>query len=144
MVNIFSNSIFLVTLWSWLLSQIIKNAIYILKYKRFNFKLLLTSGGMPSSHSATVSALVTAVGKIEGVSSSIFVVTLILAVIVITDAVGVRRAAGQQARILNLMLEEYYKEGKVRQARLKELIGHTPFEVIIGCILGITVGLLFA
>jgi hypothetical protein len=135
--------IFLATILAWFLAQGIKNVIFWIKHKRIDFRLLLGSGGMPSSHSATVSALAISVGKIEGWGSSIFVITLIFAFIIMTDAIGVRRSTGQQAKVLNKMVEDLYKEGRIKETRLKELIGHTPFEVIVGASLGICVGLIF-
>ncbi|MDI6704210.1 MAG: divergent PAP2 family protein [bacterium] len=119
-----------------------KLLIYIIKNKKIDFRILVGTGGMPSSHSATVVALATAVGRIEGFRSSIFIVTSIVAIIIMTDAIGVRRAAGEQAKILNRMVDDLYREGKIKETRLKELLGHTPIEVIIGALFGIIVAVL--
>ncbi|MEW6096654.1 MAG: divergent PAP2 family protein [bacterium] len=145
MVNVFvtilQNKIFLATILAWLIAQVLKIIIYARKNKRINFRLLLGSGGMPSSHSATVMALCTAVGRVEGWQTSIFIVSLIFAIIIMTDAVGVRRSVGQQARILNIMADELYEKGTISERRLKELLGHTPVEVFVGGGLGILIAL---
>lgn len=140
-VTILQNKIFLSAVLAWLIAQLLKVIIYARKNRRINFRLLLGSGGMPSSHSATVMALCTAVGRIEGWDTSLFVASLIFAIIIMTDAVGVRRAVGQQARILNIMVDELYEKGRISERRLKELLGHTPVEVFVGAGLGILVGL---
>jgi hypothetical protein len=141
LVTILQNKIFLATILAWLVAQILKIIIYARKDRRINFRLLLGSGGMPSSHSATVMALCTAVGRIEGWHSSLFIISLIFAIIIMTDAVGVRRSVGQQARILNIMVDELYEKGTISERRLKELLGHTPVEVFVGAGLGILIAL---
>lgn len=140
-LTIIQNKIFLATLLAWLIAQVLKIILYARKHRRMNFKLLLGSGGMPSSHSATVTALCIAVGRIEGWDTSLFIVSLIFAIIIMTDAVGVRRAVGQQARILNIMVDELFEKGTISEQRLKELLGHTPVEVFVGAGLGILVAL---
>ena len=145
MVNVFitilENKIFLSAGLAWLIAQVLKIIFYASKHRRINFKLLLGSGGMPSSHSSTVMALCTAVGKVEGWDTSIFIVSLIFSIIIMTDAVGVRRAVGQQAQILNIMVDELYEKGTISERRLKELLGHTPVEVFVGAGIGILVAL---
>lgn len=98
---------------------------------------------MPSSHSALVSALATSVGLWEGFSSTAFAISLIFALIVMYDAAGVRRAASMQARILNQILEELFQGHPVSEKRLWELLGHTPFEVLVGALIGVTVSSIF-
>lgn len=108
---------------------------------------------MPSSHSSTVSCLVTSIAIRYGISSDLFAITIIFAGIVMYDAAGIRRAAGKQAGVINSLIEkiplfigraQYDKHfSKEKEAKLKELLGHTPFEVMVGCILGIIIGLLF-
>ncbi|OIP41913.1 acid phosphatase [Candidatus Desantisbacteria bacterium CG2_30_40_21] len=144
--NIFvmlKNEIFLSAFLAWLVAQLLKVIIYAARNKKFNFKLLLGSGGMPSSHSATVMALATAIGRTQGWESPMWIVTLTFAIIIMTDAVGVRRAVGQQATILNKMLDEFCTDGKIGETRLKELLGHTPVEVIVGALLGIGMAIVF-
>ncbi len=139
---LFQSKIFFPVFFSWLTAQLLKVVIYAVINKRFNFKLLLGSGGMPSSHSATVMALTTAVGRTQGFENPLWVITLTFALITMTDAVGVRRAAGQQAKVLNKMLDEFCAEGKIGETRLRELLGHTPIEVIVGALLGIIIAVI--
>jgi acid phosphatase family membrane protein YuiD len=110
--------------------------------KRINLRRLLGAGGMPSSHSAVVTSLATLIGYYEGLDSAIFALSVIFALVVMYDATGVRRAAGKQARILNQIINS--KEVKVNvPEKLVELLGHTPFEVFVGFIIGIGYALLF-
>lgn len=131
------NKVFFITLYAWLITQTLKVIIGVIKEKRFNFRWFVGTGGMPSSHAATVSALSTAVGLHSGFGSAIFVVTLAFSIIVIFDAQGVRRASGKQAGVLNKMLDDIYWKHRIQEDRLKELLGHAPIEVWIGIICGI-------
>jgi hypothetical protein len=97
---------------------------------------------MPSSHASAVSALTTAVALGEGLDSTAFAISLVTAIIVLYDAAGVRRAASIQARILNQILDELFSGKPIAQTRLRELLGHTPFEVVVGAVLGVSVALL--
>lgn len=121
----------------WLLIQIWKFVWDIIKNKRINIKRLLGAGGMPSSHSAVVMSLATLIGYNEGLDSPIFALSLIFALVVMYDASGVRRAAGKQARILNQILNNKNMTGITVQEKLIELLGHTPFEVFVGAVLGV-------
>jgi len=96
-------------------------------------------GGMPSSHSAAVSSLATAVAITDGLGSSLFAVATWFAIVTMYDAAGIRRAASIQARILNQMIEELFKGHPISEVKLRELLGHTPIEVIVGMALGIVV-----
>jgi hypothetical protein len=98
---------------------------------------------MPSSHAAAVSALSTAVGLREGFTSVLFGVTLYFSLVIMYDAAGLRRAAGRQAVILNRLIEEHFEHPEADTQRLIELLGHTPFEVAVGAVLGATVALLW-
>ncbi len=119
-------------------AQIIKFFIFTYKTKKINFKIFTTTGGMPSSHSAGVMGLSTSVGLIEGWDSIIFAVAIGYALITMYDAAGVRRAAGKTAACLNRMMEDFYKHDvQAIGGKLKELLGHTPLEVIAGAIFGI-------
>ena len=125
------------------IAQLIKVITYICIHKKINFKIFTTTGGMPSSHTAGVIALSTAVGLIEGFDSIPFAVSIGFSLIVMQDASGVRRAAGKTAATLNRLVDEFVqknKEVKPYEA-LKELLGHTPLEVFCGMILGIVVPL---
>ena len=137
------NKIFWITLCSWLITQTIKVVIGVIREKRFNFRWFVGTGGMPSSHAATVSALTTSVGLFFGVDSALFVVTLVFSIIVIFDAQGVRRATGKQAEILNRMLDDIYWKHRLQEDRLKELLGHAPIEVLVGIVSGIAFAFLF-
>jgi len=136
------NPIFLTVLIAWLLAQTIKVAIGVIREKRFNFRWFVGTGGMPSSHAATVSALATAVGLELGFSSPFFAIAFFFAFIIMFDAQGVRRQSGQQAEILNKIIEDIYLQKGVKQERLIELLGHTPVQVFIGAALGVIVALI--
>jgi len=126
-------------LLSMFLAQILKIFFKYLKDGTINFRRVLGSGGMPSSHSAMVMGLTTAVGLKEGWTSTLFCISFIFAIIVLYDAAGIRRAVGKQASILNRMMVDYIEKGEFRYQHLTELIGHSPFEVIMGSLLGIAV-----
>ena len=142
-VELSKNHIFLTVLVSWFIAQCAKVFLGIVSERRFNFRWFIDNGGMPSSHGATVSALAAAVGLRYGPSSSIFAVTFVFAWIVLMDAQGFRRSVGKQAEILNLILDDIYWKKVVKEERLKELLGHTPFEVLIGTLIGVLVAIIF-
>ena len=119
-------------------AQVLKFIIFTLKSKRINFKIFTTTGGMPSSHSAGVMGLATSIGLIAGFDSLVFAVSFGFALITMYDAAGVRRAAGKTAACLNKMMDDFYKHDvQAIGGKLKELLGHTPLEVIMGAIFGI-------
>ena len=119
-------------------AQVIKFFIFTIKSRKVNFKIFTTTGGMPSSHSAGVMGLATAVGLIEGFDSVLFAISVGFALITMYDAAGVRRAAGKTAACLNKMMDDFYKHDvQAIGGKLKELLGHTPFEVIMGALFGI-------
>ncbi len=134
--------IMLVSLSGGWIAQILKVVFAFIKTRRLNFRRLTETGGMPSSHSSTVTALCTAVGLREGMDSTLFGVTLVFSLIVMYDAAGLRRAVGKQAALLNKIIEDLeFNRGKLAEKRLKELLGHTPVEIIMGAFLGIVWGL---
>lgn len=139
---LFHNTLLLTALLALLIAQISKGVIALFQERRFNFHYIAGAGGMPSSHSAFVTALATSAGKQLGLDSPVFAVCVVLAAIVMYDAAGVRRAVSIQARILNQMMEDYFEKKGIQQARLRELIGHTPFQVLVGAVLGFLVGFL--
>ena len=104
---------------------------------RWNLQRFVQTGGMPSAHSAAVAALSTSVGLQEGFTSALFGVTLYFSLIVMYDAAGLRRAAGKQAAVLNRLIERHFQHPEGDTQRLMELLGHTPFEVLIGGLLGV-------
>ena len=126
-------------------AQVLKTLIDIGLNRSFNPERLVGSGGMPSSHAATVCSLVVAAARVYGPHSAIFALSFVMAIIVMYDAMGVRRETGEQAKILNRMLTDWMEsEGAkapiLRDKKLKEMVGHTPFEVLGGAIVGVAVG----
>jgi len=140
--TVLHNHVLLVSLFACLTAQGLKVFIELLKNGKVNLKYLFTAGGMPSAHSALVGALATGVGQDIGWSSTEFAIACLFAVIVMYDAAGIRQAAGNQARIINQMLEDFLKDGKnVDEEKLIELLGHTPVQVFVGLALGIIISL---
>lgn len=141
-MTLLRNPYFVVPLIAWVIAQTSKVIVDSVILHRFSVRRLATAGGMPSSHSALVVALTTIIGRLEGVQSPLFAMALIFSTVVMYDATGVRRAAGQQAMILNRLIDDLFIAHQgLRQERLRELLGHTPIEVIAGALLGIIVGL---
>lgn len=140
-IELLNNVIFVSAALGWLIAQVAKTIIHLIVNKQFVAERLVGSGGMPSCHSATVCALSTATGMECGASSPEFAISVMLAIIVMYDAMGVRRETGIQAKVLNEMIEMLTKMGKTMSAeeKLKEFIGHTPLQVLVGAILGIVV-----
>lgn len=140
-----NNRILDVVFVAWFIAQFYKVITSIIVEKRFNIRRLWETGGMPSSHSSTVSSLATAVAIVYGMSSPIFAVAAVFSGIIMYDAAGIRRAAGKQAGVINQMLEKFTAKigEKIHDEKLKELLGHTPFEVLVGGLLGVVVALLF-
>ncbi len=141
MGQIFENDVLVVAAVAWAIAQFSKLLIYLLRERQLKARYLTAAGGMPSSHSALVTALATRVGMDYGVDSGLFAVALIFAAVVLYDAAGVRRAVSHQARILNRMLEEAIEYQHFNEKRLLELLGHTPFEVFVGLLLGLITAL---
>jgi len=139
--SLFLNFSLIAALSAVVVNQIVKLLVYWIKEKELNLEHLFEAGGMPSAHAAMVCALSTTIGLSYGFSSPIFAVTVAFSLIVIYDAVGVRRATGKQSIILNKIVEDIYKTGTISHERLSELMGHSPIEVFWGAILGILVAL---
>lgn len=127
---------------AWAIAQAAKVILTSVRQRRLNLRVLAETGGMPSSHAAIVMGLTTAVGKYAGVGSASFAIALIFSFVVMYDAAGLRRAAGRQAAILNRLVEDLMHMRGVQEQRLRELLGHTPFEVVIGGLLGFVIGLI--
>ena len=140
--QVFSNHILWISIFACFLAQFIK--IFTGKEKAIDFSRIFMSGGMPSSHSSFVTSLSTVVGIDKGFDSIEFAICTVFALIVMYDASGVRRAVGKQAAILNKIVEDLQNRKHIEHETLKELIGHTPKEVILGAILGILVGAVMA
>lgn len=126
---------------AWAAAQIAKGILYRIQHKKVDLRMFLSGGGMPSSHSACVCACATSVGMQAGFQSLLFAVTFILAAIIMYDASHLRKAAGEQAKILNYILQNWDEMSEeMRTKELKELLGHTNFQVCIGALLGIFIG----
>ena len=128
--------------FSWLVAQTIKMCVGFLRTRRLDFGYLVSTGGMPSAHSALVSGLATSVGLGSGFTSPLFAVSMAFALIVMFDASTVRRSAGLQARLLNEIIDELFKEHHLSEKKLAELLGHTRLEVFMGMLIGILVALI--
>ena len=139
--ELLQNRIFLSAAAAWLAAQVIKTLLHMWFHKEFVAERLVGSGGMPSSHSSTVCALMTSTGIEYGGASFEFAIAGIFAIIVMYDARGVRRETGIQARVLNEMMEILSKMGKKMgvEERLKEFVGHTPLQVVMGALLGMLI-----
>ena len=125
------------------IAQLLKFIFYYSKHKAINFKIFASTGGMPSSHSAAVVSTMTSVGLIEGFDSVIFAVALVSGLIVMYDAAGLRRSAGQMATQLNMLVDALYEQRPHSfRNKLIELLGHTPLEVTMGALLGIAMAML--
>lgn len=120
-----------------IIAQLLKFLGHIIKTKQVNFQVLATTGGMPSAHTAGVIALSTTVGIICGFESVEFAIALGYSLVVMYDAAGLRRSTGKIAASLNKIRDDFYSNGQVQPDRLKELLGHTPFEVFVGALLGV-------
>jgi uncharacterized protein len=144
MINntLFENRVLVAAFLAWAIAQVTKTIYDLFKQRKLVVGRLVSSGGMPSSHSSLVTGLATATGRVAGVGSVAFAVAVVLASIVMYDAAGVRRAVSIQARILNQMIDEAFQGKPFAEKRLRELIGHTPIQVFVGGLLGIVVGLL--
>ena len=132
----------LAPLVAWAIAQAAKVILTSTRQRRLNLRVLAETGGMPSSHAAIVMGMTTAVGKYAGVTSAAFAIALIFSFVVMYDAAGLRRAAGRQAAILNRLVEDLVHMRGMQEQRLRELLGHTPIEVVIGALLGVVVGLI--
>lgn len=138
--EIFQNPILLNSFLACFLAQGIKGIVDVIQNGKLDLRVVLGSGGMPSSHSALVTALAAGVGQAVGWGSAEFAMATVFAIIVMYDATGVRQAAGKQAKLLNQIIEElFHDEHHFNEERLKELLGHTPVQVVAGCALGIAV-----
>ncbi len=144
LTELFGNRIFISAALGWFVAQVLKTLIHMFITKQFVMERMVGSGGMPSSHSATVCGLATAVGIRYGGGSYEFAMAAILAIVVMHDAMGVRMETGRQGKVLNEMLEVFTNMGKQisAEARLKEFVGHTPLQVLMGAILGIIIAVI--
>lgn len=144
MQELMANHILMASLLAWALAQISKTLYECIRFRELKLSRLVSSGGMPSSHSALVTGLATSAGRVSGLSSPLFAVAVVLAAIVMYDAAGVRRAVSIQARILNQMIDDAFQGKPFAEKRLRELIGHTPVQVLVGALLGVGIGLIIS
>ena len=142
--KLLSNPFLLIGLSSWFWAQFIKTIIHAIVTKSIDFTRLIGDGGMPSGHSATVCAVATSAGILYGLGSFPFAISVIVAIIVMHDAMGVRLETGKQAKLLNEFMDLFAKleQPLSDQEKLKELVGHTPLQVCMGALLGIATGIL--
>lgn len=140
--DLLRNEALLCAVCAYFAAQILKIIINLVVQKRMDLRLMFASGGMPSSHSSTVCALTFRCARVCGLASPVFAVCVIMAAIVMYDATGVRRAAGEQAKVLNHIVKDLFSgDPEYTEKALKELIGHTPLQVVMGALLGIAIGL---
>jgi acid phosphatase family membrane protein YuiD len=139
LLALFQNKALIAGLVAWSLAQVIKIPLEYLRTRRWNWALLLTTGGMPSSHSALMTGTVLAIGLYHGFDNPLFALGVVITMIVTYDAAGVRRQAGIHAQRINVLVEELLKGHMFNENDLREVLGHTPLEVIGGILLGLIV-----
>lgn len=141
LTDLLGNRVFWASFVSWVVAQFLKTMLTYARTRKMDLSYFVASGGMPSSHSALVMGLATAVARVQGPGSTTFAIAAVFAGVVMYDAAGVRRAVSLQAHILNRMVDDFFHKRGIDDQRLSELIGHTPIEVLGGALLGITSGL---
>lgn len=134
---IFRNEIIIIAFITWVLNQSLKLIVFYATEKKWDIRRFVGAGGMPSTHSALSVCVATTIGIKEGWESPLFALAIVVAFIIMADAAGVRRETGEQAKVLNKIILEFFKEIRIKDKRFKELVGHTPFEVIVGAFIGI-------
>ncbi len=136
--EVITNQALVIPISAWTIAQLTKMSVALLQGKGLDFRYMVSSGGMPSAHSAVVTALATTVGMTQGIGSAVFGVTVMLALIVMYDAAGVRQSVSQQSVVLNRIVRELRLRHSITslEADMRELIGHTPFQVIVGAVSG--------
>ena len=144
LLEILSNRIVQGGFLAWAIAQALKVILTLIISKKFDSTRMWGSGGMPSSHSSTTCALMMLIGFSEGFDSAVFALAFAFSAIVMYDAAGVRRSTGKNAAVLNRLIDDLYKDGSFHEEHLKELVGHTPIQVLAGAVLGIIIGTLMA
>lgn len=142
MKALFTNAVLIYGALAWFTAQILKVILTYIRERRLKLGLFWSAGGMPSSHSAFVCAISVAIALQEGMGSPLFALAVGIAVIVMYDAAGVRRAAGHQATVLNKIIEELFQGHPMSEEELKEILGHTPTQVFFGAVLGVIMTLI--
>lgn len=146
MVALLQNRILIAGILGWAAAQALKTIIYTIMNRSFNAERLMGDGGMPSAHSATVTAIAVSAGMIYGFGSFEFAISAILAIIVMHDAMGVRRVTGKQSEVINELMDIFvaeHPEEMLTDEKLKELVGHTPLQVAAGFLLGFVTALIY-
>ena len=148
LMQIITNPVLIVPACAWIIAQILKSIISAIVNKKFSFDRLVGDGGMPSGHSATVTSLAIMCGFVNGFDSAVFGLAMIFAIVVMHDALGVRRETGKQAvSIIKMakMLNDYFSEQNeyIKTDKLKVLVGHTPWQVVCGASLGAVIAILY-
>ena len=138
-LTLFQNKVLIAGLTAWAIAQVIKIPLDYLRTRRWNWSLLLTTGGMPSSHSALMTATTLAIGLYQGLDSPVFALGVVITMVVTYDAAGVRQQAGIHAQRINVIMAELLKGHPINERDLREVLGHTPLEVIGGILLGVAV-----
>jgi len=139
--DLIHNRVFLAAVIAWTIGQFLKAPLDYVLNKRWNWGIILSPGGMPSSHSALVTSVTLAIGFQEGFASPLFALSFAISMVVVYDAAGVRRQAGMHAERINEMMKSFFEGSGIPEKELKEVLGHTPVEVITGVILGILISL---
>jgi len=134
---IFRNEIIIIAFMTWVFNQSLKLIVFYATEKKWDIRRFVGAGGMPSTHSALSVCVATTIGLKEGWESPLFGLAIVVAFIIMADAAGVRRETGEQAKVLNKIILEFFKEIRIKDKRFKELVGHTPFEVIVGAFIGV-------
>lgn len=140
--TLLANNILLTAIMAWFVAQAIKILLELLRSKKLKLGLLMSSGGMPSSHSSTTTSAAVAIGLYQGFDTPLFALSAVLAMVVMYDAAGVRRSAGRQAEVINRLLDSIDNIGIKLDKKLKEALGHSPVEVFAGGILGIVIAVI--
>ena len=141
-MDLFENKALLAAILAWFAAQVIKVLLVLFDEKKLDLSKMISSGGMPSSHSALITAMTASVGKTTGLDSVAFAIAAVTSLVVMYDAANVRREAGKHAELLNKIARDLYPDNHMNQEKLKELLGHKQIEVAAGAILGITIGVL--
>ena len=146
--ELLSNRVLISGLVGWGAAQVLKTIIYALMHHTLDLTRIFGDGGMPSGHSATVCAVATSAGILYGLGSFPFAISVIVAIIVMHDAMGVRHESGEQAKVLNQMIDQWIEVSEknapfLQNMHLKEMVGHTPLQVVAGFLVGLVVGLLY-
>lgn len=139
--DLLHNRVLIAALLAWVIGQFLKAPLEYFLNKRWNWGVILSAGGFPSSHSALVTSVTLSIGFQEGFGSPLFALAFAVSMIVVYDAAGVRRQAGIHAERINELMKGFFESRQFPEAELKEVLGHTPFEVIAGVILGVLISL---